>query len=81
MNIKKSAQISTFDGAGFWKNAYAHQRGKLLKAVQVPDEQIKILAQKSYPELHAPLRYEIETNGKNKLTAAYSSVPELTPIT
>lgn len=65
MTVKKSAKISTFDGAGFWKNAYAHQRGKLLKAVQVPDEQIMILAQKSYPELPAPLRYEIETNGKN----------------
>ena len=65
MTVKRSAKISTFDGAGFWKNAYAHQRGKLLKAVQVPDEQIMILAQKSYPELPAPLRYEIETNGKN----------------
>ena len=62
---KRSAKISTFDGAGFWKNAYAHQRGKLLKAVQVPDEQIMILAQKSYSELPAPLRYEIETNGKS----------------
>ncbi len=65
MNIKKSAKISTFDGAGFWKNAYAHQRGKLLRAVQVPDEQIKILAMKTYSELPAPLRYEIETNGKS----------------
>ena len=65
MTVKKSAKISTFDGAGFWKNAYAHQRGKLLKAVQVPDEQIMILAQKPYAELPAPLRYEIETNGKN----------------
>ncbi len=65
MTIKKSAKISTFDGAGFWKNAYAHQRGKLLKALQVPDEQIMILASKKYAELPAPLRYEIETNGKN----------------
>ena len=65
MTIKRSAKISTFDGAGFWKNAYAHQRGKLLKAVQVPDEQIMILAQKQYAELPAPLRYEIETNGKS----------------
>jgi len=53
------------DGAGFWKNAYAHQRGKLLRAVKVPDDQIKILADKKYPELPAPLRYEIETNGKS----------------
>ena len=65
MTVKRSAKISTFDGAGFWKNAYAHQRGKLLRAVQVPDEQIMILAQKPYAELPAPLRYEIETNGNN----------------
>jgi len=36
-----------------------------LRAVKVPDDQIKILADKKYPELPAPLRYEIETNGKN----------------
>jgi len=59
LTAKRSAKISTFDGAGFWKNAYAHQRGKLLRAVQVPDDQIKILAQKRYPELPAPLRSEI----------------------
>lgn len=53
------AKISTFDGAGFWKNAFAHQRGKLLKMVKVPDDQIKILANKKYTELPAPLRYEI----------------------
>jgi len=34
-------------------------------AVKVPDDQIKILADKKYPELPAPLRYEIETNGKS----------------
>jgi len=56
-------KIKTFDGVGFWKNAYGHQRGKLLRAVQVPDDQIKILVNKSYHELPAPLRYEIETNG------------------
>lgn len=60
------AKISTFDGAGFWKNAFAHQRGKLLKMVKVPDDQIKILANKKYTELPAPLRYEIETSGINK---------------
>lgn len=59
-------KISTFDGAGFWKNAFAHQRGRLLKMVKVPDEQIKILANKKYTELPAPLRYEIETSGINK---------------
>jgi len=60
------AKISTFDGASFWKDSYAHQKGKLLKMVQVPDDQIKILAEKKYPELPAPLRYEIETSGINK---------------
>ena len=62
---KRLSKISTFDGAGFWKNAFAHQRGKLLRAVKVPDDQIKSLAQKKYAEWPAPLRYEIETNGKN----------------
>lgn len=59
-------KITTFDGAGFWKNAFAHQRGKLLKMVKVSDEQIKILANKKYADLPAPLRYEIETSGINK---------------
>jgi hypothetical protein len=56
-------KIGTFDGAGFWKKAFAHQRGNLLRAVKVPDDQIKILVNKSYPELPAALRYEIETSG------------------
>ena len=56
-------KIETFDGITFWKKAYAHQRGKLLKRVQVPDDQIKILVNKPYMELPAPLRYEIETSG------------------
>ena len=60
------AKIATFDGNGFWKNAYAHQRGKLLKLVQVPDDQIKLLVNKVYRELPAPLRYEIETSGITK---------------
>jgi len=60
------AKISTFDGAGFWKDSYAHQKGKLLKMVKVPDDQIKILAERKYTKLPAPLRYEIETSGINK---------------
>ena len=44
-------KIETFDGITFWKKAYAHQRGKLLKRVQVPDDQIKILVNKPYMEL------------------------------
>jgi hypothetical protein len=59
-------KIGTFDGSKFWKNAYAHQRGKLLKLVQVPDDQIKILVNKKYSELPAPLKYEIETSGITK---------------
>ena len=60
------AKIVTFDGNGFWKNAYAHQRGKLLKLVHVPDDQIKLLVNRAYMELPAPLRYEIEKSGITK---------------
>ena len=59
-------KIGTFDGAGFWKNAYAHQRGKLLKMVNVPDDQIIALVNKKYVELPAALKYEIETSGIDK---------------
>tara|TARA_B110000014_G_scaffold104860_1_gene71950 strand:- start:647 stop:844 length:198 start_codon:yes stop_codon:yes gene_type:complete len=59
-------KIETFDATTFWNKSYAHQRGKLLKRVQVPDDQIKILVNKSYLELPAPLRYEIETSGIKK---------------
>ena len=59
-------KIGTFDAASFWKNAYAHQRGKLLKKVKVPEDQILILANKKYLDLPAPLRYEIETSGIQK---------------
>ena len=63
---KYMPKIRTFDGAGFWKNAYAHQRGKLLKKVNVPDEQIVALVNKKYLDLPAPLKYEIETSGIDK---------------
>lgn len=59
-------KIGTFDAPGFWKNAYAHQRGKLLKKVKVPEDQILVLASKKYLELPAALRYEIETSGIQK---------------
>ena len=59
-------KIGTFDGSGFWKNAYAHQRGKLLRKVNVPDDQIVILVNKKYSELPAALKYEIETSGIKK---------------
>ena len=59
-------KIGTFDASAFWKSAYAHQRGKLLKKVNVPEDQILILANKKYLELPAPLRYDIETSGIQK---------------
>ncbi len=59
-------KIETFDGDGFWKNAYAHQRGKLLKKVHVPEDQIIVLVNKKYLELPAALKYEIETSGLDK---------------
>jgi len=59
-------KIGTFDGAGFWKNAYAHQRGKLLKKVDVPEVQIIVLVNKKYVDLPAALKYEIETSGLDK---------------
>jgi len=52
-------KIETFDASGFWKNAYAHQRGKLLKKVDVPEDQIVLLANKKYVELPAALKYEM----------------------
>ena len=58
--------MKTLDGAGFWKNAYAHQRGKLLKKVNVPEDQIIELVNKKYMEIPAALRYDIETSGINK---------------
>ena len=60
------AKIGTFDAGNFWKNAYAHQRGKLLKRVVVPEDQIIALANKKYVELPAALKYEIETSGITK---------------
>ncbi len=60
---KYLSKIGTFDAANFWKNAYAHQRGKLLKKVDVPEDQIIILVNKKYVELPAALKYEIETSG------------------
>ena len=59
-------KIETFDANTFWNKSYAHQRGKLLKHVQVPDDQVKILVNKPYLELAAPLRYEMETSGITK---------------
>ena len=59
-------KISTFDGPKFWKNAYAHQRGKLLKIVVVSDDEIKELVNKKYEELPSELKYKIETSGIKK---------------
>ena len=59
-------KIQTFDAVNFWKNAYAHQRGKLLKKLNVKDDQIKELVNKPYVELSSALRYEIETSNIQK---------------
>ena len=59
-------KIETFDASTFWKNAYAHQRGKLLKKVSVPDDLIIEMVNKKYMELPAALKYEIETSGITK---------------
>ena len=59
-------KISTFDGPKFWKNAYAHQRGKLLRIVDISDDEIKELVNKKYEELPAELKYKIETSGIKK---------------
>lgn len=54
-------KIQTFDAITFWNNAYAHQRGKLLKKLNIEEDQIKELVNKPYVELSSALRYEIET--------------------
>ena len=59
-------KTQTFDAPIFWKNSYAHQRGKLLKKLNVTDEQIKELVNKPYIELSSALRYEIETSAVQK---------------
>ena len=59
-------KIQTFDAVAFWKNSYAHQRGKLLRKLNVTDEQIQELVNKPYVELSSALRYEIETSGVQK---------------
>ena len=59
-------KIETFDAGTFWKNAYAHQRSKLLKKVSVPDDQIIEMVNKTYMELPAALKYDIETSGITK---------------
>ena len=63
---KYMPKISTFDGPKFWKNAYAHQRGKLLRIVDISDDEIKELVNKKYEELPAELKYKIETSGIKK---------------
>jgi hypothetical protein len=55
-------KIQTFDAVTFWKNSYAHQRGKLLKKLNIAEDQIKELVNKPYVELSSALRYEIETS-------------------
>ncbi len=63
---KYMPKIQTFDASNFWKNAYAHQRGMLLRKAGVPVDQIAVLANKKYEDLPAALRYEIETSGATR---------------
>jgi len=61
-------KIETFDGAGFWKNAYAHQRGKLLKKVNVPEDQIIVLVNKNIVASISPNSTSIQyTNSHTSL--------------
>ncbi len=55
-------KINTFNGPGFWKNAYAHQKGALLRMVDVPEGEIPYMLDKPYQDLPVELRYEIETS-------------------
>ena len=66
IEINSMVKTQTFDAITFWKNAYAHQRGKLLKKLNISDEQIKELINKPYIELSSALRYEIETSNIQK---------------
>ena len=59
-------KIQTFDAPNFWKKSYADERGKLLKKLNITDEQIKELVNKPYIELSSALRYEIETSAVQK---------------
>ncbi len=61
-----SMKIKKFGAERFWKNAFAHQRGKLLRMMKFQDEQIKILANKHYQDLPPSLKHEIETSGIKK---------------
>ncbi|RNJ77818.1 MAG: hypothetical protein EB828_00125 [Nitrosopumilus sp. D6] len=61
--MNPARKISTFDGSGFWKNAYVHQRAKLLRLAGVPESQISELADKRYLDLSSDLRYDMETCG------------------
>lgn len=62
----KPKKIRKFDAERFWKNAYAHQRGKLLRMIKVEDEQIKILVNEHYQDLPTSIKHEIETSGIKK---------------
>ncbi len=64
------AKTQTFDAVNFWKNSYAHQRGKLLRKLNMSDEQIKELVNKPYAELSSALRFEIETSNIQKSNLA-----------
>ena len=61
MTIKRK-KTSTFDGATFWKNAYAHQRAKILSMIDIPDDKITDMTNMAYLDLPLEIRYDIETS-------------------
>ncbi len=60
--VIKRKKISTFDGATFWKNAYAHQRAKILSMIDIPDNKISDMVNMAYLDLPLDIRYDIETS-------------------
>lgn len=61
MTIQRK-KILTFDGPTFWKNAYAHQRAKVLRMVNTPDDKITEMTSMKYLDLPLDVRYDIETS-------------------
>ena len=66
MKPARHPKIRTFDGPGFWSDAYANQRGALLRLAGVPEESIPDLVNMRYLDLPADIRYDIEAGGISK---------------
>jgi len=59
-----SKEIRKFHAETFWKNAYAHLRGKLPRMEKVQDEQIKIFANKPFQDLPITKNHKIVMKGE-----------------